>query len=165
MFQLKILTATAMLFALSACGTESSVTSQIQDSAMTDVRNQTSTQENPLEHATVVREVKVKVILGGFNPNYRGLAISGTVELGGNRCVAGGTTAKFSQEEKDGVLYLTPTLKLSEDSLRRICTMEYMPVFGKVSLDLRYDSSKISKVVIRNVEEMGQDRNADSFLN
>jgi hypothetical protein len=164
MFQVKSLAGIAAVIGMAACGMDSQIESQIQSNQQLMTTTDQS-DEIKLEHATVIRDVKVGVILGGFNPNYRGLEVAGTVQLGGNSCVAAGTTAALVESEKDGIIYLTPTLKLSEDSVNRVCTMEYMPVFANVTIDLRYDSSKITKVVIRNVEKMGRNRNANSFLN
>jgi|GEM_PF-1286058 len=109
---------------------------------------------------TVITKVAVKSVNGGINPNYASLVVSGMVTLGSNPCVADGVKVQLTEKVVGNTLFVIALSKTPADHQNRICTMEYNPISAKVKTTVQYDRTVIKNVIIKNVNEQGNDVDA-----
>ena len=112
---------------------------------------------NPSSTETVIEDVSMHAIPGGFNPNFVAWAVEGRVQIGGNRCQSQGVTVQVTQETVNDELQVIVKLRKPRNSGERICTREFMPQYKNVKFDVRYDSSRITRAVLHNVDMFDRD--------
>jgi hypothetical protein len=129
------------------CGTELSELSQGSNLA---ARHQTTID-------TVIENVSVRPVSGGFNPNFVAWQVEGRVQTGSNRCHSQGVNVQVTQEKIGDELHVTLKLRRPQNIGERICTREFMPQYKDVKFDVRYDSTRITRAVLHNVEIFDRD--------
>jgi hypothetical protein len=121
--------------------------------------------ETLLREPTVIEDsISFTRINAGINPRAVAYSLSGRVKLGSNPCIARGVEARLEKSRRGKTIYVTPVLRFPPDFQRRICTMEYNPVYTTVSTEVRYLRNTVSDVIIKNVGEKGNNVSAFSFL-
>jgi hypothetical protein len=113
---------------------------------------------------SVISGVNVDVINGGINPSYKALSITGNVGLGTNPCFASGVTAQLTQQVVGNTLYVVAVTTTPADHINRICTLEYNPIATKVETTVHFDTTVIEKVIIKNVDQHGQEVSAFELI-
>jgi len=82
------------------------------------------------------------------------------VTLGSNPCVADGVKVQLTEKVVGNTLFVIALSKTPADHQNRICTMEYNPISAKVKTTVQYDRTVIKNVIIKNVNEQGNDVDA-----
>ncbi len=106
---------------------------------------------------TVIENVSMRPIPGGFNPNFVAWQVEGRVQTGSNRCQSQGVNVQVSQEKINDELHVIVKLRSPQNIGERICTREFMPQYKNVKFDVRYDSTRIKRAVLHNVEMFDRD--------
>jgi hypothetical protein len=103
----------------------------------------------------VIQNLTSVPINGGFNPEFKGYRLKGSVMLGGNRCMAKGVRVEIAiATDSERVTHMSAIRIIDEKARPKFCTREYMPVFHNFSVDVR-----ARKILIHNVEEMEKNIN------
>jgi hypothetical protein len=150
-----IFTSGLMFVALSGCGSETSETSS--QASDLDLGHEVT-------RPTVVKDLTVKPALRNLLPNLRAYSVSANAQVGANRCLANGVSAKFTQRESADTLFVKAVTVQGHSNLNRVCTREFQPQFEAVSTVIRYNSKKIKHVVFENVNEFDRDVTLEDIL-
>lgn len=110
-----------------------------------------------------ISKIVVEPIPGGINPDFRAVRISGEVLLGSNPCRARGVKTKLVHR-KIGSQIMVTALRDASLAEHRICTMEYNPQYAIVRTNVFYHSQLTGQIMIKNVDKMGNHRNAFDFM-
>lgn len=78
--------------------------------------------------------------------------VSGRVKLGANFCHAEGVSAFFTTSLNNGVLSITPFIRLPAAAFDRMCPAQNEPVYAQISTEVRGDRHKTASIIVRNVE-------------
>jgi hypothetical protein len=78
--------------------------------------------------------------------------VSGRVKLGANFCHAEGVSAFFTASMNNGVLSITPFIRLPAEAFDRMCPAQSEPVYTQISTEVRGDRHKTASILVRNVE-------------
>jgi len=144
----KLFMTASTLTLITACGSLNAAKSNETSTSSVAVGAESASAKRPV----LIDALSISPINGGINPLYRAYDLKARVEIGGNPCMAEGIKAELiSAREGDKMI-----VKAVRNAVtKRVCTMEYNPVYDTIKATIHYDSSEVKDVIIENYKEMG----------
>ncbi len=111
---------------------------------------------------TIVLDVAASPANGGINPDFLAVDVTGSAYIAGNACAASGLDVRLVEEREGDTLTVVAVLERAGDE--PICNEKFAPVYKDLKATIRFHRDEVAKIVVKNVDLMGQSVNVSDFL-
>ncbi len=116
-----------------------------------------------VKNATIMKNVTVVPVNGGFNPNARAYKVTAQVLLGKNTCFAQSLEGSILDQDSNGNPQIVAFASGNQPKHMN-CSDEWKPVYVTISMVIRGDSDLAYTYHLQNVEQYGVQKPLADFL-
>lgn len=111
---------------------------------------------------TLLLDVAASPANGGINPDFLAVDVTGSAYLAGNACAASGLDVRLVEERNGDTLTVVAVRERAGDE--PLCNETFAPVYKDLKTTVRFRRDEVAKILVKNVDVMGQSVNVSTLL-